>query len=81
MTSSEETSPSLTSQQRSQARVIAKGARIRDIKRLVETYGVSVKRWVKKSSPPLLYNGKLAEIHGYEHHGLGRFEEKIKWLE
>ena len=81
MTSSEETSPTLTSRQLAQTRVIARGARIRDIKRLVETYGGSVKRWVKKSSPPLIYSGKLAEIHWYEHHSIGRFEEKIKWLE
>lgn len=71
----------LTRQQLSQARVIAKGNRIRDVQRLVEQYGGIRKDWVKKSSQPLLIEGKLAEVHWYEQYGIGRFEEKIKWLE
>jgi hypothetical protein len=31
--------------------VIAKGNRIRDVQRLVHTYGGRASRWVKKSSP------------------------------
>jgi hypothetical protein len=34
-----------------QSRVIAKGNRIRDIQRLVATYGGKRSRWVKKNSP------------------------------
>jgi len=34
-----------------QSRVIAKGKRIRDVRRLVETYGGKSSKWVKKSSP------------------------------
>jgi hypothetical protein len=74
-------SPQLTQQQLSQARVIAKGNRIREGQRLVEQYGGTKKGWVKKSSQPLLIDGTSAEVHWYEHHGLGRFEAKIKWLE
>jgi hypothetical protein len=72
--------PELTRQQLSQARVIAKGKRIRDVQRLVKQYGGKARQWVKKSSQPFSYQGKLAEVHWYEHHGIGRFEEKIKWL-
>jgi hypothetical protein len=32
-------------------RVIAKGRRIRDVDRLVATYGGVASKWVKKSSP------------------------------
>lgn len=74
-------SPKLTRQQLSQARIIAKGKRIREVQRLVEQYGGTSKDWVKKSSQPFLIDGKLAEVHWYEQHGIGRFEEKIKWLE
>ena len=34
-----------------QARVIAKGTRIRDVRRLVARYGGRPSKWVKKSSP------------------------------
>ena len=73
--------PQLTQQQLSQARVIAKGNRIREVRRLVKQYGGTNKNWVKKSSQPFLIDNKLAEVHWYEQHGIGRFEEKIKWLE
>jgi hypothetical protein len=35
----------------SDARVIAKGKRIREVRRLVAQYGGRTSRWVKKSSP------------------------------
>ena len=35
----------------SEARVIAKGKRIRDVRRLVAQYGGRTSRWIKKSSP------------------------------
>ena len=34
--------------------------------------------WTKKSSPPTEIGGDLYEYHWYEHHGIGRFEIKIK---
>ena len=58
------------------ARVIARGERIRDVKRLVEAYGGKTSRWVKKSSPEFEVAGKRFEYHWYEHHGVGRFETK-----
>ena len=73
--------PHLTRKQFSQARVIAKGRRIRDWLRLVETYGGLGKNWVKKSSQPFFWQDRLIEVHWYEHHGIGRFEMKIKWLD
>ena len=58
------------------ARVIAKGNRIRDVRRLVSQYGGKVSRWVKKSSAQFEVGGKRFEYHWYEHHGIGRFETK-----
>ena len=60
----------------SDARVIAKGKRIRDVQRLVVQYGGKASRWVKKSSPQFEVAGKRFEYHWYEHHGVGRFETK-----
>jgi hypothetical protein len=60
----------------SQARVIAKGKRIRDIRRLVAQYGGRASKWVKKSSPRIEVEGEYFEIHWYEHPELGRVEEK-----
>ncbi|MCL4299930.1 MAG: hypothetical protein KJ077_29610 [Anaerolineae bacterium] len=71
----------LTHAQLAQARVIAKGKRIKDIRRLLDEYGGTVGNWVKKSSQPLIIENRLAEIHWYEHQGIGRVEEKIKWLD
>ncbi len=73
--------PELTREQLSQSRVIARGRGIRDIHRLLQEYGGTVKGWIKKSSPPMTIEGRAAEIHWYEHHGIGRCEEKIKWLD
>jgi len=61
-----------------QARVIAKGNRIRDVRRLVMRYGGRPSKWVKKSSPTIEVAGDRFEYHWYEHRGLGRFELKRK---
>ncbi|GIV79725.1 MAG: hypothetical protein KatS3mg050_4119 [Litorilinea sp.] len=68
----------LTPELLARSRVIAKGNRIRDVQRLVETYGGRRSQWVKKSSPPFEIDGQFYEYHWYEHHGLGRFEVKRK---
>ena len=60
----------------SDARVIAKGQRIRDVQRLVARYGGKASRWVKKSSPQFEVAGARFEYHWYEHHGVGRFETR-----
>ena len=60
----------------SQARVIAKGERIRDVQRLVAEYGGRASQWVKKSSARFEIAGERFEYHWYEHYGLGRFEAK-----
>jgi hypothetical protein len=59
-----------------QSRVIAKGRRIRDVQRLIETYGGRKSKWVKKSSPRLEIGGEQYEYHWYEHPGIGRVELK-----
>ena len=61
-----------------QSRVIAKGERIRDIRRLVAQYGGKKSQWVKKSSPVFESEGTIYEYHWYEHYGIGRFETKLK---
>jgi len=73
--------PQPTKQQLAQSRVIAKGRKIRDINRLLNEYGGIANKWAKKSSQPLLIENRLAEVHWYEHPGIGRVEEKIKWLD
>ncbi len=62
----------------SQSRVIAKGVRIRDVQRLVDTYGGRRSKWVKKSSPPFAIGNYHYEYHWYEHPGMGRVELKRK---
>jgi len=61
-----------------QARLIAKGRRIRDVERLVETYGGRASQWAKKSSPPVEEGGRHYELHWYEHPDVGRVEVKVK---
>ena len=61
-----------------QARVIAKGKRIRDVRRLTEQYGGKPSRWVKKSSPRFEIAGQQYEYHWYEHPNIGRVELKRK---
>lgn len=60
----------------SQSRVIAKGLRIREVRRLVARYGGRAAKWVKKSSPRMEVEGEYFEIHWYEHPGLGRLEQR-----
>lgn len=71
----------LTREMLSQSRVIAKGNRIRDVERLVESYGGRKSGWVKKSSPPFTQDGLVYEYHWYEHQGLGRFEVRRKQVD
>ncbi len=61
-----------------QSRVIAKGKRIRDLKRLTGEYGGIPSKWVKKSGPRFEVERDLYEYHWYEYHGIGRFEIKLK---
>ncbi|MBF0376351.1 MAG: hypothetical protein HQK72_02605 [Desulfamplus sp.] len=70
--------PDLTKELITNSRVIAKGRAIRDLKRLVQEYGGQSSMWIKKSSQIVEFEGELYEYHWYEHHGLGRFEIKIK---
>ncbi len=63
-----------------QSRVIAKGRRIRDSHRLVETYGGRASKWTKKSSPQFEIEGERFEYHWYEHPGIGRVEIKRKQI-
>jgi hypothetical protein len=60
----------------SQARVIARGKRIRNVQRLVARYGGTASQWVKKSSPQFEVAGEYYEYHWYEHPAIGRFETK-----
>ena len=65
----------------STSRVIAKGKRIRNFKFLVDKYGGTASKWIKKSSVPFELDGKLYEYHWYEHHGISQFEinqKKVK---
>jgi hypothetical protein len=61
-----------------QSRVIAKGKRIRDVRRLVARYGGSPAKWVKKNSPLVKIAGQHFEYHWYEHPGIGKVELKRK---
>ena len=61
-----------------QARVVAKGERIRDVRRLVARYGGRTSKWVKKSSPRFEMAGEHFEYHWYEHPGIGKVEVKRK---
>ncbi len=61
----------------------AEGARIRELGRLIETYGG--KNWKKRKGVArirLLSSGEIltAELHWYEAHGVGKVEMKIKEL-
>jgi len=70
----------LTREMLAQSRVIAKGKRIREVDRLLNTYGGIRSRWLKKSSPPFELDGIAYEYHWYEHHGIGRVEIRQKEL-
>lgn len=72
--------PQLTSRILAQSRVIAKGKRIRDVRRLVEGYGGKASGWVKKSSSRFGMGVVQYEYHWYEHPGIGRVEVKRKQI-
>lgn len=59
---------------------IAVGGRIRDIMRLRHQYGEGRWRKLKGHAHVRLANGiiRLAELHWYEAHGIGRKKVKIK---
>lgn len=61
-----------------EARVIAKGKRIRDVGHLVARYGGRPSKWVKKSGPCFEIAGEHFEYHWYEHPGIGKVELKRK---
>lgn len=62
--------------------VIAVGSSIRELERLVESYGRGRWRKMKGVATVRLRDGfaGLAEVHWYEAHGIGRFDMKIKAL-
>lgn len=66
----------------SEVETIAVGDAIREIDRLTATYGAG--RWRKLKGKALIRRADksltLAELHGYEAHGKGRKEFKIKSL-
>ena len=72
------TIPDLSHRILAQARVIAKGKRIRDVRRLVASYGGKASSWVKKSSRVFEIEEQRFEYHWYEHPGIGRVELKRK---
>ena len=78
MTERSQTIGQLTPRMLAQSRVIAKGNRIRDVQRLVTTYGGKRSTWVKKSSPAFAVGRHDYEYHWYEHPGIGRVELKRK---
>jgi len=61
----------LTPRMLAQAQVIAKGNRIRDVQRLVATYGGKHSTWVKKSSPPFAVGLIIMSIIGMNILALG----------
>jgi len=67
----------LTPQRLTPSRVIAKGRRIRDLHRLLQTYGGHPSGWTKRSGPIFQHQGRPHEIHWYHHHGIGSFEHKL----
>lgn len=60
--------------------VIAVGRAIRDLRELTETYGPGRWRKLKGIATIRLPNGRvrIAEIHWYEAHGMGKKDLKIK---
>lgn len=60
--------------------VIAAGAGVRDVARLRRLYGPGRWRKMKGIARVRLHNGdiRLAELHGYEAHGIGKKEVKRK---
>jgi len=62
------------------AETIAVGNSIRDLRRLVETFGAGRWRKLKGFATVRLRNGRIrrAELHWYEAHGIGKRDFKIK---
>lgn len=60
--------------------IIATGRSIRNLRHLIDTYGVGRWRKLKGAAAVRLRNGQLrrAEIHWYEAHGIGKKDFKIK---
>lgn len=60
--------------------IIAVGSSIRDLRRLVESYGAGRWRKLKGIATVRLRNGRVrrAELHWYEAHGIGKKDFKIK---
>ncbi|HKR64100.1 MAG TPA: hypothetical protein VJZ00_10235 [Thermoanaerobaculia bacterium] len=60
--------------------IIAAGSSIRDLRRLVESYGAGRWRKLKGIGTVRLLNGvvRRAELHWYEAHGIGKKDFKIK---
>jgi len=78
MTESAPPTGKLTPHMLAQSRVIAKGNHLRDVQRLVETYGGKRSTWVKKSSPSFELGRHHYKYHWYEHPSVGRVELKRK---
>ena len=67
------------------AETFAEGSGIRELRRLVDTYGGKSKSWRKrKGFATVLFSAvgvtSMAELHWYEAHGIGKVELKIKEL-
>ena len=60
--------------------IIAVGTSIRDLRRLVESYGAGRWRKLKGVATVRLVNGRVrrVELHWYEAHGIGKKDFKIK---
>jgi hypothetical protein len=64
--------PKFTRQMKSQAQPIATGRNINKVDTLVEKFGGTRNGWTKMKT----WTADGAEIHYYEHHGIGRVGEK-----
>jgi hypothetical protein len=69
----ERTIPKFTRAMKSQAKVIARGDRIDKVDTLVEKFGGQARKWSKMKT----WTADGAEIHWYEHPGIGKVG--IKW--
>lgn len=60
--------------------IIAVGGAIRDLRRLIKSYGDGRWRKLKGVATVRLRNGRVrqAEVHWYEAHGIGKKDFKIK---
>jgi len=60
--------------------IIALGSSIRDLRRLIESYGDGRWRKLKGVAVVRLRSGRIrnAELHWYEAHGIGKKDFKIK---